>query len=138
MGLEFGGLPLAGRRPQQAGHGDAAPGRKPLDFGFVVGQRRLGDDLEVAEAGAVVEFQEAEAGLRVAAGADPAGERHLLAEMVGASGLGNGESFHRGKVGSGQFGRAARGLAHPIGSARQSYWIFRVVPTVPTRDRLVG
>ncbi len=97
MGLDLGGLALAERLAEEAGHGDAAPGGEVFDLRFVVRQRAFGHDLEVAEAGAVVEFQEAEAGLRVAAGADPAGERHFLAEMFGASGLGNGEFFHVGK-----------------------------------------
>ena len=74
-GVNFRGLSLAGRRLDHARNGDAAAGGKVLDFRLVIRQAALGNHLDVAEARAVVDFQEAEAGLGVAAGADPAVER---------------------------------------------------------------
>ena len=101
-GVDFGRLALAGRRLYQARDRNAATGRKVFDFRLVVRQAALGDHLHVAEAGAVVDFQETEAGLRVAAGADPAVEDHFAADRFGPPGVGNGdesrtwEAFSRG------------------------------------------
>ena len=75
---------------------DAAAGRKALDLRLVVRQAAFGDHLDVAEAGAVVDFQEAEAGLRVAAGADPAVEDHFAADRFGPAGVGNGDDLGHG------------------------------------------
>ena len=100
-GLDLGRLALARRRLHQAGDADAATGREPLDFRFVVRQAGFGEHLDVAEAGAVVDFQEAEAGLRVAAGADPALQDHFAANGFGQTCGGNGEDVGHGGEGSG-------------------------------------
>ena len=94
-GLDFGGLALAGRRLQQPADADAATGGEPLDFRFVVGQGGLGHHLDVAETRAVVEFDKAEAGLRVAAGAHPALQKGLAADHLGLPRLSDRKFFHR-------------------------------------------
>ena len=93
--LDFGGLALAGRRLDQPLDAHAASGREPLDFRFVVRQRRLGQHLDVAETRAVVEFQEAETGLGIAAGADPALHACFPSNGVRPPRLGHREFFHR-------------------------------------------
>ena len=57
-------------------HLDGSPG---VDFGhgLVAGDPGVGDDLEIAEAGAVVEFEEGEC-LGIPAGADPAGHVQVI------------------------------------------------------------
>ena len=70
--------------------GHAAAGRELLDLRFVVRQLRVGDDLDVGQARAVVELEEAEAALGVAAGADPAADGRLFADRGGLPGI-----FHR-------------------------------------------
>ena len=58
---------------------DRAAGGQLQDLVLVVGQRGRGHDLERVEARAVVDVEEGEAGLRVAAGADPALDRDAAA-----------------------------------------------------------
>ena len=93
--LDLGGLPLRRRLQHFALDADAGAGRQVLDLRFVVRQRRLGDDLDVAQAGAVVEFEEAEAALGVAAGADPALQDDVFADGILAPSLGHGCPNHR-------------------------------------------
>ena len=57
---------------------DAAAGGEVLHFGFVVGERAVGDDLQVGQRGAVVELEEAEAALGIAAGANPTPDADLF------------------------------------------------------------
>ncbi|KKK62440.1 hypothetical protein LCGC14_3004300 [marine sediment metagenome] len=71
LGLDLGRLPLAGRLFDQSDHADATAGRELFDFRLVVFQFGVGDDLDIVEAGAVVELDEAEAGLAVAARTNP-------------------------------------------------------------------
>jgi hypothetical protein len=52
--------------------GDAATGRGIYYVRSIVRQIRVGDDLYMRQAGAIVELQEAEFALRVAPGADSA------------------------------------------------------------------
>ena len=56
--VHFGRLLLAARRFHFAADRDAATGRELLHFRFVVRQLRIGDDLNVGQARAVVELQE--------------------------------------------------------------------------------
>ena len=100
-GLDFGRLALARRRLDQPGDADAATGREPLDFRFVVRQAGFGKYLDVAEAGAVVDFKETEPGLRVAPRADPTLQDHFASNGVGQTSGGNGEFFGHGGKGSG-------------------------------------
>ena len=88
-GLHFGGLSLAGRGLDQSGARMLQPGERRLICALVVFQGGLGHDLDIAEAGAVVDFQEAEAGLRVAAHADPALDSDFLPDGFGLTGQGN-------------------------------------------------
>jgi hypothetical protein len=67
-----------------------------LDFALVVRQLAVGDDLQIVEGGAVVEFQKAEAPLRVAARANPASHARFAANGLGLTGFANGKVFHRG------------------------------------------
>ena len=55
----------------------------------VIGQRLRRDDLQIAEAGPVVDVQEGESGLRIAPGADPAldGQRGVDGVLAGKNGL---------------------------------------------------
>jgi hypothetical protein len=93
-GVDLGGLLLAAGGFHFATNGDAAAGREMFDFGLVVRQVLVGDDLDIGEAGAVVDFEEAEAAFGVAAGADPALQRGLAADGRRLAGFANGEFFH--------------------------------------------
>ena len=92
--------PLAGDALTSPIDGDAAAGGELLDFGLVVGQLAVGDDLHVAVAGAVVELEKAEAALGIAAGADPALHLDLLADRRLAASVGDRESCHEGILNS--------------------------------------
>ena len=83
--------PLPPRRFHFAFDGDAAAGRKMLDFGFVVRQLAVGDDLDIRQAGAVVQFQKAEAAL-----ANRAACESSLAALMPIAGLSaaNADRFH--------------------------------------------
>jgi len=93
-GGDFRRLALAARRLYQADHGDAATGRKPFDFGLVIGQLVIGDDLQVAQAGTVVDLQKTEAALRVAAGPDPALHANLTADRFRTASFDHAYLFH--------------------------------------------
>ena len=58
------------------------PGDELLDFALVVRQLRVGDDLDVGQARAVVQLQKAEPALRIAPRANPALQRDLAADRV--------------------------------------------------------
>ena len=92
--LDFGRLPLGGRLEHLAFDADAATDIELFDVGFVVGEIGVGDDLHVAEAGAVVEFDEAEAAFGVAAGADPALQEDLFADAFLKASLCDGCPVH--------------------------------------------
>ena len=77
----LGGLSLGRRGADFAADADAAADAEMEDLVLVVGQLAVGDDLNVAEAGAVIDFEEAEAPL-VAAGADPSLELDVLADCL--------------------------------------------------------
>ena len=85
LGLQLDRLPLALARRQRTGRDDRAARRQLLDLALVVGQRGRRDDLDRVEAGAVVDVDERQPGLRVApranpaADGDPAPDRHLPA-----------------------------------------------------------
>src|SRR5579875_3540629 len=64
------------------------------DLALVVGQRILGDDLDVALAGAVVDFEEAEAALGIAARTEPALQAHLSANRFDLPRLGHADFVH--------------------------------------------
>ena len=76
-----------GLRPRRGARADG----KLFDFRLVVRQRGLGDDLDVAEAGAVVQFEEAEARLSIAPRTDPTLNNDILADRFGLAGSGNGD-----------------------------------------------
>ena len=82
-GVQLGGLLGAAGGLYLAAGGDAAAGREMLHFGLVVGQLRVGDDLDIRQARAVVQLQKAEAALGVAARADPALQRGCAADRRG-------------------------------------------------------
>ena len=92
--LHFGGLTFRGRLPHRPLDGDAAAGVELFHIGFVVGQSGLGDDLDIAHAGAVIEFEEAEAPLGIAAGANPTLQKHVFANGIRQTGLGHGCPLH--------------------------------------------
>ena len=92
--VHLGRLPLGRRRLHLALDDDAGPGVQVLDLALVVGQFARGDDLHVALARAVVELDEAEAALGVAAGADPAAEADLAADGLRGAGVGDGDRVH--------------------------------------------
>jgi len=79
--LDFGRLPFRGGYQHFAVDGDGAADVELLDLGFVVGQIAVCDDLDVAEARAVVELDEAEAPLGIAACADPAFDRERIVRL---------------------------------------------------------
>ena len=88
--------PLAGDAFTSPSMATLAPVCRCLTTALVVRQFAGRDDLHVALAGAVVEFDEAEAALGVAAGADPALEADLLADGLGLAGVGDAQQFHDG------------------------------------------
>src|SRR5262249_30875736 len=63
-------------------------------FRFVIGKVAIGDNLDVAEARSVIDFQEAETALRIAASSQPALEENLLAGCRGFPSLCHGYLFH--------------------------------------------
>src|ERR1043166_8383090 len=71
-GLNLGRLPLGWRGFHFAFNDDAGPGLPVLDLALVMGRLARRHDLHVTLAGAVVEFDEAEPALGIAASADPA------------------------------------------------------------------
>ena len=71
------------------------PGRELLHFGFVVRQLRVGDDLDVGQAGAVVELEEAEAALGIAARANPALQRDRPADRSRLSRILDAQRIHQ-------------------------------------------
>ena len=92
--VHFGFLSLRRRLPNFARDGNAATGSQMLDLRLVVGQGRLGDDLNVAEARAIVQLEKAEAALGVAAGPHPAVQLNLSADALGPPRLGDRYTFH--------------------------------------------
>src|SRR5690606_26120540 len=80
FGLDLERLALALGLGEGAGTDDRAAGGEPLHLGLVVGQRRRRDHLDRREAGAVADVDEAQPGLGVAPGPDPAADRHLAAD----------------------------------------------------------
>src|SRR5262249_50622943 len=91
---DLGGLSLGGRFPHLADDGDAGPCAKLLDFAFVVGQGGLRNHLDVAETGAVVDLQEAEAARGVPASPQPAVQLNLPANRFFLTCLSDGYLFH--------------------------------------------
>src|SRR5262249_6751008 len=94
VGGHLGRLPLGRPRLDLAGDGAATAGGELVDFRVVVGQGGGGDDLHVALRGAVVDFEEVEAALGVAAGAHPALELDVFADRPDLTSLGDGDVFH--------------------------------------------
>ncbi len=80
--LQLHSLALAWGLGQDAGDRDRAPDGEADDVALVVGQLAVGDDLQPGEAGAVVQLDEREAALRIAAGPDPAGDLDLGADLI--------------------------------------------------------
>src|SRR5262249_45223199 len=93
-GVDLGRLALGGGLADLPDDGDARAGGEVLDLAVVVGQPGVGDDLDVALAGAVVDLDEAEAALGVAARADPPLQLHLLADRALAARLGDADLLH--------------------------------------------
>src|SRR5271167_4786537 len=93
-GVHFGSLPLGRRRLDFALNAEAGPGGEVLDGAVVVVELAVGDDLRVAETGAVVDFEEAEAAFGVTARAQPALQQNALADGVGPAGGGDGDFVH--------------------------------------------
>ena len=92
--------PFAGDAFTSPSMATLAPVWRCLTTALVVRQFARRDDLHVALARAVVEFDEAEAALGVAARAHPASQAHLLADGLGLAGLGHGDLFHEESPGS--------------------------------------
>src|SRR5262249_35799202 len=93
-GADLGGLTLGRRRLNGAVDGDAGADAEMKYLGCVVGQRVLGDDLDVAHAAAVVQLQEAEAALGVAARPHPALQTHVAADRFHLARLRDRHLFH--------------------------------------------
>ncbi len=93
--VNFRRLPAAARRLHFAAHRHAAARRELLHFALIVRQLRVGDDLNVGEARAVVELEKAEPTLRIAPRANPTLQRDLTADRVGLSCSGNRQLVHR-------------------------------------------
>src|SRR5262249_47948043 len=93
--LDLGGLTLGRGLLHGPLDADARAGRQMLDLGLVVGKRCLGEDLDVAKTRAVVEFEEAEPPLAIAARANPARENDVFADGFLAASLGHGCPHHR-------------------------------------------
>ena len=74
--------------------GNTATGGEPFDFGLVVLQIGVGDDLDVGEAATVVEFQETKPALGVASRTDPALESCLAADGAFLPGVADGKFVH--------------------------------------------
>ena len=93
-GLDLGGLAFAGRGLHEPLDVHAATGREALDVRLVIGQRGLGQHLDITETGAVVDLDEAEARLGVAARAHPALEEDFAPDRIATAGLGHTEFLH--------------------------------------------
>src|SRR5262249_52360849 len=120
LSQHLGGLALGRRGADGAGDGDAAADRKLFDLRFIVGQRRFGEDLHVALAGAVVQLEEAEATFGIAAGADPALQTDLLADGFDLAGLGDSNFFHDVLL--------EEPVSRETGSAMSSTWLLPMLP----------
>ena len=71
-GQHFGALPSAARFFDLASGGNTTTSGQLFYFRFVVGQIPFGDDLDIALAGSVVDFDEAKPGFGVASSPNPA------------------------------------------------------------------
>ncbi len=92
--LHLGGLPFGRRLLEHSHYADAGSGRELLHLALVIGQRGLGEDLDIAERRSVVEFEETESGLRVAARPHPTLQEHFAADVFGPPRLGHAHSLH--------------------------------------------
>lgn len=73
---------------------DAAAGGKVFDIRVVIVELRITDNLDIRQAAAIVEFEEAEARFRVTPSADPALQPHLASDSGLLACLGDAEFFH--------------------------------------------
>jgi hypothetical protein len=88
-------LTLALRSDELAGRAHRATGRDPHDVGLIVRELGWRDDLQRVVTAAVVNREERQAGFRIAARADPAFDRQLVADRGGAcENLRDARSFH--------------------------------------------
>src|SRR4051812_46423728 len=71
-GMNLGRLLLPTGGFHFSAHGNAATRRKLFDFGFIVRQLRVGNDLDVGEAGAIVQLKKAKTALGISPSANPA------------------------------------------------------------------
>ncbi len=94
FGQHFRDLTLGGGLADLAVDSDAAAGGQLLDLAIVIGQRAVRHHLQVALAGAVIDLQETEASLGIAARADPALHANGLAYGILVPGLGHADPVH--------------------------------------------
>ena len=94
-GVNLRGLPLRGRRLHFAVDAHARAGAEVFHDRFVVGKFARRDDLHVPLARAVVQFDEAESALGIAARANPTAQANELADALGLASLGHGDDIHR-------------------------------------------
>src|SRR5262249_24107303 len=94
LSMDLRRLPLGGRGTDLADHADAGAGVELLDLRFVVRQLAVRYDLDIAEAGPVVELQKAEAALGVPPRAQPALQQSLLTDSPNLPRLGDCHFFH--------------------------------------------
>src|SRR6478736_3424994 len=93
--MDFRCLLLAAGCFHLAAYSYAAAGRKLFDFRLVVGQLRIGDDLNIGQTRAIVQLEKAEAAFRIAPRANPALQRRLSANCRWLSGVDNGKLVHK-------------------------------------------
>src|SRR5262249_9146086 len=93
-GMKLRGLALGGRLSNLAIDGNAAAGGELLDLTFVIGQRPVGDYLQVSLARTVVDLQKAKSALGIAARADPALHANGPSDRILVPGLRHGDPVH--------------------------------------------
>src|SRR5262249_16516158 len=94
VGLDLRGLPLGGRGADLAGHAATGADGEAEDVTLVIRELAVGDDRDVAETGAVVELDEAEAALGVAPGAHPAPQPDAPADRLRLPRLRHADGVH--------------------------------------------
>lgn len=90
---EFGGLSLTLAGFEFTFDDETTSDGQGEDFGLVVWEGLVGDDLEVPHAGAIVDFNEAEAPFAIASRSDPATNLDILADRFWCASFGDGQPW---------------------------------------------
>ena len=93
-GKDFGCLAFAARLLDFTSGSNAATRGEAFDVGFIVAEFRRSDNLDVALAGAVVDFDKAETGFGVATRANPAADFGCVADGRFETSCFDGSSVH--------------------------------------------